>query len=54
MEAPEGCPSEVYDMMKRAWNLTPSKRPTFLELQLELYKLQAITFSHPPEPTILK
>lgn len=53
MEAPEGCPSEVYEMMKRAWNLTPSKRPTFLELQLELYKLQAITFSH-PEPAILK
>jgi c-src tyrosine kinase len=23
MEAPEGCPTEIYDMMRQAWDLNP-------------------------------
>jgi len=29
MEAPEGCPAQVYTVMKDAWELDPEKRPTF-------------------------
>lgn len=29
MEAPEGCPREVYSIMSQAWNMDPQQRPTF-------------------------
>lgn len=29
MEAPEGCPQQVYTIMKEAWELDPAARPTF-------------------------
>jgi len=29
MEAPEGCPQQVYTIMKEAWELEPAARPTF-------------------------
>uniref|UniRef100_A0A087ZK96 Tyrosine-protein kinase n=1 Tax=Anopheles darlingi TaxID=43151 RepID=A0A087ZK96_ANODA len=37
MEAPEGCPPEIYEMMRQAWDLVPDKRPTFAELKRRLY-----------------
>jgi c-src tyrosine kinase len=43
MEAPEGCPTEIYDMMKQCWDLNPNKRPTFKELALKLHQLKANT-----------
>ncbi|XP_055611513.1 tyrosine-protein kinase CSK isoform X2 [Uranotaenia lowii] len=36
MEAPEGCPPEIYEMMRQAWDLVPDKRPTFAELKRRL------------------
>lgn len=43
MEAPEGCPTEIYDMMKQAWDLRPEKRPNFHELSVILMKLKLNT-----------
>ncbi|XP_011185578.2 mucin-5AC [Zeugodacus cucurbitae] len=43
MEAPEGCPPEIYEMMRQAWDLNPSKRPTFSELKVKLLHLKNTT-----------
>ncbi|XP_059168757.1 tyrosine-protein kinase CSK-like [Physella acuta] len=43
MEAPEGCPAEIYAIMKEAWEMDPEKRPTFHEVLLKLHNLQAVT-----------
>uniref|UniRef100_T1GVW7 Protein kinase domain-containing protein n=1 Tax=Megaselia scalaris TaxID=36166 RepID=T1GVW7_MEGSC len=43
MEAPEGCPPEVYEMMRQAWDLNPAKRPTFSELKTKLLQLKNAT-----------
>jgi len=42
MEAPEGCPAQVYTIMKDAWELDPEKRPTFASSResLEIFKTQ--------------
>ncbi|CAH1796828.1 unnamed protein product [Owenia fusiformis] len=31
MESPDGCPKEVYDIMRKAWELDPRNRPTFAQ-----------------------
>ena len=36
MEKPEYCPKAMYDMMLKAWDADPTKRPNFLELMDEL------------------
>jgi len=36
MEAPEGCPQQVYTIMKEAWELEPAARPTFHRAQENL------------------
>ena len=28
-ERPDGCPGEVYDLMKNCWSWLPEERPTF-------------------------
>ncbi|XP_052899039.1 methylcytosine dioxygenase TET [Anopheles moucheti] len=43
MEAPEGCPPEIYEMMRQAWDLVPEKRPTFAELKRRLYNCKRET-----------
>ncbi|XP_064607929.1 tyrosine-protein kinase CSK-like isoform X2 [Liolophura sinensis] len=43
MEAPEGCPKEIYDIMMRAWKIQPEGRPTFQEVYQELTDLKSIT-----------
>lgn len=43
MEAPEGCPSEVYEIMKQAWDLEPEKRPTFALILKKLEHLKTLT-----------
>ncbi len=43
MEAPEGCPPEVYEMMRRAWDLNQAKRPDFRTLKAELETLKKNT-----------
>ncbi|XP_019866382.2 tyrosine-protein kinase CSK-like isoform X2 [Aethina tumida] len=39
MESPEGCPSEVYDIMRQAWDLDPEKRPYFRDVKNKLHQL---------------
>ncbi|BFY98736.1 hypothetical protein BsWGS_01776 [Bradybaena similaris] len=36
MEAPEGCPPEIYSIMTNAWKLNPADRPTFSKALSEL------------------
>ncbi|KAA3672402.1 c-src tyrosine kinase [Paragonimus westermani] len=36
MKAPEGCPVEIYRLMRRTWNIDPNDRPTFSTLLKEL------------------
>lgn len=43
MEAPEGCPPEIYEMMRQAWDLQPSRRPSFHDLKSKLLHLKNIT-----------
>ena len=43
MEAPEGCPTEIYDIMKQAWNIDADKRPTFVSISQKLDVLRAAT-----------
>ncbi|XP_061173254.1 tyrosine-protein kinase CSK-like isoform X2 [Saccostrea echinata] len=43
MEAPEGCPKQIYNLMLRAWNLNPAERPTFKEALQELQNLRSTT-----------
>lgn len=43
MEAPDGCPSEIYDIMKQAWSADPNKRPTFALVLSKLEQLKKST-----------
>jgi c-src tyrosine kinase len=43
MEAPDGCPKEIYDIMRQAWELEPSDRPTFKEVLVTLENIRATT-----------
>lgn len=43
MESPEGCPSDVYEMMTQAWNLEAGKRPCFQDLRIKLEQLNLAT-----------
>ncbi|XP_077298311.1 tyrosine-protein kinase CSK-like [Arctopsyche grandis] len=43
MEAPEGCPPELYDLMRQAWDLNPDTRPTFSQAKSKLAQLKAST-----------
>ena len=36
MEAPDGCPPEVYEIMRKTWDWDPNKRPTFSEIRNQL------------------
>jgi len=40
MEAPEGCPKSIYDVMKKAWNLVVEQRPNFKDVRKTLENLQ--------------
>lgn len=43
MEAPEGCPPEIYEIMRQTWELTPDKRPSFAEVLKRLEQLRSTT-----------
>ena len=51
MEAPEGCPKEIYDIMLEAWNLDYMKRPDFITVSGRLEKLRALTPASAPVQT---
>ncbi len=36
MEAPEGCPPPIYEIMTQAWEISPEKRPTFAAVSAKL------------------
>lgn len=40
MEAPEGCPKNIYDVMKKAWDLNPVNRPSFKDVRAKLQPIQ--------------
>ncbi|XP_016385297.1 tyrosine-protein kinase CSK-like [Sinocyclocheilus rhinocerous] len=41
MEAPDGCPAAVYDLMKQCWTLDPAGRPSFRLLREKLQHIRA-------------
>lgn len=43
MEAPEGCPSKIYEIMKRAWSAEPKDRPTFADTLKEIEEIEKST-----------
>lgn len=40
MEAPDGCPSFIYKLMKDCWNMNPKDRPTFQGIERILESVQ--------------
>jgi len=40
MEAPDGCPPLIYDLMKTSWKLSPEERPSFSEAKIILGRLR--------------
>lgn len=42
MEAPEGCPGAIYNIMKRAWSAQAKDRPSFADVLIELDKLEKL------------
>jgi hypothetical protein len=43
MEAPDGCPQEIYSIMMLAWEIDPKQRPTFKQVLEKLNNLRATT-----------
>lgn len=43
MEAPEGCPREVYEVMQKAWLEDPNQRPSFADIRGKLNSLRSAT-----------
>ncbi|KAH9498424.1 hypothetical protein Btru_008230 [Bulinus truncatus] len=43
MEAPEGCPAEIYVIMKQTWEMNPDHRPSFEEVLAKLNNLRSVT-----------
>lgn len=43
MESPEGCPSQIYEVMLRAWSVEPKDRPSFADALIEIEKLESET-----------
>ncbi|KAL0167443.1 hypothetical protein M9458_035665, partial [Cirrhinus mrigala] len=41
MDAPDGCPAAVYDLMKQCWTLDPAGRPSFRLLREKLQHIRA-------------
>lgn len=61
MEAPENCPEQLYDLMRRCWQFRPVNRPTFLTLvemllpEAETFpSFNARSFYHSPEATEIR
>lgn len=41
MDAPDGCPAAVYDLMKQCWTLDSASRPSFRMLREKLQHIRA-------------
>ncbi|KAM4676546.1 tyrosine-protein kinase CSK [Discoglossus pictus] len=46
MDAPDGCPQVVYDVMKQCWHLDPNQRPSFRKLRAQLEHIKAKELFH--------
>ena len=46
MEAPDGCPQEIYTIMMSAWEIDPKQRPTFKSVLEKLNNLRATTVQY--------
>lgn len=40
MDAPDGCPAIVYEVMKKCWTLDPGHRPSFHQLREQLVHIK--------------
>lgn len=40
MDAPDGCPTVVYEVMKKCWTLDPGLRPSFHQLREQLVHIK--------------
>uniref|UniRef100_A0A672S8R5 Tyrosine-protein kinase n=1 Tax=Sinocyclocheilus grahami TaxID=75366 RepID=A0A672S8R5_SINGR len=47
MEAPDGCPAAVYDLMKQCWTLDPAGRPSFRLLREKLQESVSVCVEVP-------
>lgn len=45
MQCPKDCPQPIYNIMKDCWNETPSQRPLFSTLKLQLEDFIANNYS---------
>lgn len=61
MEAPENCPEQLYDLMRRCWQFKAINRPSFLQLvEMLLPEAETIpsfnarSFYHSPEAAELR
>ena len=41
MEKPDGCPDEIYSLMKDAWEFDRTLRPTFSNALIKLNKIKS-------------
>jgi hypothetical protein len=41
MEKPDGCPDEIYALMKETWHHDRTLRPTFSQMLQKLHKLKS-------------
>lgn len=46
MEAPEGCPPEIYEIMREAWDIDPDIRPTFSVVSEKLNQFRSTIVSY--------
>jgi hypothetical protein len=50
MEAPLNCPTEIFEIMSRCWDATPSNRPTFGDLLMTINEI--LQKCEPQEPQV--
>jgi len=50
MEAPEGCPKSIYDVMKKSWRIDCDERPSFRDVRMALELLQSEIISGALDP----
>ncbi|CAH8658789.1 unnamed protein product [Dicrocoelium dendriticum] len=48
MKAPEGCPTQIYRLMRRTWHINPDERPCFSSILEELQSLSKQYANDPP------
>ena len=41
MDKPDGCPDEMYALMKDTWQKDRTLRPTFSQMLVKLYKVKS-------------